>query len=109
MIDGRPPQERWRRDEIGDGNGGAGKGALTRSGGLLLLIGPGLVPPRRLPQGLIAGADRHDGQQGEDQRRGTAHVPLGEDDAEVLGVPSEEHLYGWPEAGPINYQLAVLP
>ncbi len=66
--------------------------ALTRPDNLLLLIDPGLVPPRPLAQGLVAGADGHDGQQGEDQRRCAAHVPLAEDDAEVRGVPGEEHL-----------------
>lgn len=82
--------DRRRRGEEG---GRADEGELTRSDGLLLFVGPGFIPPSRLAQGLVAGADGHNGQQGEDQRCGAAHVPLAEDNAEVGRVPGEKHLF----------------
>lgn len=67
------------------------KEKLTRSS-LLPLVGPGLVAPGGLAQGLVADADGDDGQEGEDERRRAADVPALEDDAQVRRVPREEHL-----------------
>lgn len=95
---------------IGGGgrNGRADEGELTRSDGLLLFVGPGFIPPSRLAQGLVAGADGHDGQQGEDQRCGAAHVPLAEDNAEVGRVPGEEHLFTGVRSGPRPTMISWL-
>ena len=52
----------------------------------------GLVPAGGLAQGLVAGADGHDGGQRDDEAQVGRDVPLAEDDAEVFRVPGEEHL-----------------
>ncbi len=60
----------------------------------------GFSPSRKLhfiaadtrTQGLVASTQGHDSQQGQQQARRRADVPPAEDDAEILGVPREEHL-----------------
>lgn len=51
-----------------------------------------LVPPDRIAQCLVPGADGHDGHEGDGEAHGGADVPLAEDDAQVVGGPGEEHL-----------------
>lgn len=64
---------------------------LTRKGidalvhGLFVAAGGGA-------EGFVAGGESDDEEEGDDQAAGRADVPLAEDDAEVLGVPGEEHL-----------------
>lgn len=50
------------------------------------------VATRHGAQRLVAHADENHGNEGEDEGGGGADVPLAEDDAEVGGVPGEEHL-----------------
>lgn len=54
----------------------------------------GLVPPGCLAQGFISGTYADNGEQGHDEAEVGCDVPLAEDDAEVVGRPSEEHLTG---------------
>ena len=51
-----------------------------------------LVLPRRLPNSFVARRQRHHGQDGDHEGEGPRYAPLAEDDAEVGGVPCEEHL-----------------
>ena len=51
-----------------------------------------LVPPNTGAESLVADANGDDGEERDEQADGAADVPLSEDDAEVLGVPGEEHL-----------------
>lgn len=51
-----------------------------------------LVTTRYRAQKLVANANEDNGDEGEDERRVGADVPLAEDDAEIGRVPSEEHL-----------------
>jgi hypothetical protein len=53
----------------------------------------GLVPPDALAQGLVPGADGHDGDQRDDEAQRGRDAPLAEDDAEVGRVPCEEHIH----------------
>lgn len=53
---------------------------------------PLFVAPRGFADGFVAGRQRHDGEQGDDEGEGAGYAPAGEDDAEVGGVPGEEHL-----------------
>lgn len=55
----------------------------------LLVREPQLVSPRHFAEGLVPGADGDDGQQAEDERRGSGNVPLPEHDAQVCRVPCE--------------------
>lgn len=45
-------------------------------------------------EGFVADGEEDDGEKGEDEGSGGSNVPLAEDDAEVGGVPGEEHLRG---------------
>lgn len=51
-----------------------------------------LIAPRARAQGFVTNSDEDDGEEGEDQPGGGPDVPRLEDDAEVGGVPGEEHL-----------------
>jgi hypothetical protein len=44
----------------------------------------GLVAAGDLANGLVAGAEGDDGEQGEQQGEGVVDVPAAEDDAEIL-------------------------
>jgi hypothetical protein len=57
-----------------------------------IVLQPLFIPPRDFADGFVACCQRHDGQQGHDQREGAGYAPAGEDDAEVCCVPGEEHL-----------------
>ena len=52
----------------------------------------GFVAAGYLPDGLIAGSEGDYGHQRPDQRWGAGDVPLPKYNAEVLGVPGEQHL-----------------
>lgn len=54
----------------------------------------GLISPRCLAQRLVTGTYADNGEQGHDEAEVGCDVPLAEDDAEVVGGPSEEHLMG---------------
>ena len=41
---------------------------------------------------FIGHAEEYDAEEGEEERPGAADVPPREDDAEVFGVPGEEHV-----------------
>lgn len=58
-----------------------------------------LVPPRHLPDALVASGQDDDSDEGEDERERARDTPLAEDDAEVLEGPGEEHLHGRYRAG----------
>ncbi len=53
-----------------------------------------LVAAAQLAHELVASGEGGDGEEGEKEREGGVDVPLTEDDAEVGGVPCEEHLRG---------------
>lgn len=55
-----------------------------------------LISPRHLSNTFIARGEEHDNQQRNEEREGACDAPLGEDDAEVLGGPCEEHLLSAP-------------
>lgn len=50
------------------------------------------VATRKGAEGFVAYGEEDYCDEGEDEGGGRADVPLSEDDAEVLGVPGEEHL-----------------
>lgn len=69
----------------------AGHEKLT--GNLILpLRNPVFVPSSCRSQSLVCGCDGDYSDEGEDKASVTANVPPAEDDAEVFGVPGEEHL-----------------
>lgn len=43
---------------------------------------------------FVGHAEGDDGEEGEEEGPGATDVPPTEDDAEVLGVPGEEHVLG---------------
>ncbi len=51
-----------------------------------------LVASADLAYELVACGEGGDGEEGEEEGEGGVDVPLAEDDAEVRGVPCEEHL-----------------
>lgn len=55
--------------------------------GLLVAAGCGA-------EGLVAGGEGDDEEEGDDEAASRADVPLAEDDAKVVCVPGEEHLRG---------------
>ena len=63
----------------------------TGQGGDALVHGV-LVAAAGGAEGFVAGGQGDDEQQGDDERGGGLDVPLAEDDAEVIGVPGEDHL-----------------
>jgi hypothetical protein len=52
----------------------------------------GLVAARYGAEGFVAHGEEDDGDEGEDKGAGGADVPLAEDNAQVRGIPCEEHL-----------------
>ena len=52
-----------------------------------------LVPSRRFTNGFVAGGKRHDAEDGDNEGPGAGDAPALEDDAEVVCVPCEEHLF----------------
>jgi hypothetical protein len=80
-----------------------GMGCLTRGIVDALRYGK-LVPSAEGPYGLVARGDGDDGEEGGDEVERGADVPLAEDDAQVVRVPGEEHLYTKPPA-----MLALVP
>ena len=52
-----------------------------------------LIATAHLAHELVTGGQAGDGDEGEDEGKGGVDVPLAEDDAEVGGVPCEEHLW----------------
>lgn len=70
---------------------GKGEQELTRSS-LGPLAGGRLKLADRLAEGLVSGHEHHDGKEREDEGERRVDVPPPVDDAEVLGVPCEEHL-----------------
>lgn len=51
-----------------------------------------LVTTRGFTYGLVAGGQCHDGDERYDKRPEACDAPSAEDDAEVVGVPCEQHL-----------------
>lgn len=56
------------------------------------LVGRNLKLANGLTKSLVSGYEGHDGEQREDERERGIDVPPAVDNAEVLGVPCEEHL-----------------
>lgn len=50
---------------------------------------PRFILPCDVAEEFVAGAERHNGEEGPDEAEGGGDVPASEDDAEVLGVPGE--------------------
>ena len=65
--------------------------ALTRCS-FRPLVHHDLVPPDALAEGFVTDRQSYNSQKGEDEGGIRGDVPLAEDDAEVVGVPGEEHL-----------------
>jgi hypothetical protein len=63
----------------------------------LLLHGPALIISAGSAEGFVSGRDSDNGKEGENQAGRAANVPPPEYDAQILGVPREEHL--WDEKG----------
>lgn len=75
-------------------------GCITRTKAIGLLTGQNVhifltaqfIPPTHFPHELIASREYSNTEKGYDEGEGGADVPPVEDDAEVRGVPGEEHL-----------------
>ena len=52
----------------------------------------GFVTSAGFAHGFVAGGQEDNAEEGEKEGNGGRDVPLGKDDAEVLGGPGEEHL-----------------
>lgn len=50
------------------------------------------VPSRHLAHRFVARREQDNGYEGEDERSGAVDVPAIEYDAEISGIPSEQHL-----------------
>lgn len=51
-----------------------------------------IISSRDLAHGLVACGKEDDCEEGEDQGTGARHVPTAEDNAEIFGIPGEQHL-----------------
>lgn len=76
---------------------GEGKGKLTReiiptASHFGYPLRMRVVSSARFADGFVARCHEHDGKEAEDQRAGAVNVPAFKDDAEVCGVPREQHL-----------------
>lgn len=67
----------------------------------------GFVTAGYLPDGLIAGSEGDYGHQRPDQRWGAGDVPLPKYNAEVLGVPGEQHIHAATMAGAVVHIAMV--
>lgn len=82
------------------GAGGRGKGERERAkerltgGGFVLATVEGVEATRQVAHPLVAGAEGDGQQQGDEEGQGPGNAGPAEDDAEVVGVPGEEHLPG---------------
>lgn len=60
-------------------------------------VGPsgdcGFIATDGFTEGFVAGAEGDDGEEGDEEGKVGGDVPLAEDDAEVVGVPGEEHVH----------------
>lgn len=68
-----------------------GRGRLTGCG-VHAPVDSSFVAAAGGAEGLVAGGKGDDQEEGDDEGRRGADMPLAEDDAEVGGVPGEEHL-----------------
>jgi len=67
----------------------------------------GFVAAGYLPDGLIAGSEGDYGHQRPDQRWSAGDVPLPKYNAEVLGVPGEQHIHAATMAGAVVHIAMV--
>ena len=67
--------------------------AIGLTGETVQILGAlAVVAPAHLADELVAGRKKSDADERDQEREPARHAPLGEDDADVLDVPVEEHL-----------------